>query len=93
MTVLPQPKAPGMAVVPPWTQLEETDVSETISSRLCGWNGWMAVVVREEGVEYSLSSKQRMVGTEFVSNRSHLSHRPDLHHAVAALLTIELNLQ
>lgn len=48
---------------------------------------------REKSVEDTLSSQKRMVGSELLSNRSHLSHRPDLHERVLGLDALKLGLE
>lgn len=96
MTVLPQPKAPGMAVVPPCTHLykEKRGKRESINlqkrkkvtkkKRMCD--------SREKGVQHSLSSQQRVVGRQLLCDGPHLSDRPHLHHGEFLLHPLKLQL-
>lgn len=48
---------------------------------------------REQGIEDSLSSQERVVGGDLLSDRSRSSNGPDLVHGVAGDLTLELSLE
>ena len=73
MTVLPHPKAPGIAVVPPCTHL--------------GNNQWFLMdenkmESREKCVKNALSSQERVIGSQLLCYRTRSSDGPKLQHCV-----------
>ena len=70
MTVLPHPNAPGIAVVPPCTQLGALSVVPVILS---------TINAREESIEDTLASKQRVVGGVLLSDWARGTDGPQLH--------------
>lgn len=48
--------------------------------------------LREQSIQHSLASQQRVVSCQFVCHRSHLSDRPNLHHGVLGSDSIKLSL-
>lgn len=86
LPVLPQPKAPGIAVVPPWTQLEIDDRQ----SRRTDLRASIKGNIREQRIEDTLTSKERRVGSKLVDSRSGSSDWPELHERVLGLFALEL---
>ena len=78
MTVFPQPKAPGMAVVPPWTQLLIVNKKQDL---------------RKERIQDTLSSQERIISSQFVRGRTGSSHRPGLQHGILCLLARKVQFQ
>ena len=66
MTVLPQPKAPGMAVVPPCTQLLESVHALHIEFS----------DVREQSIEDTLASEQGVIGSLLLRDRTRRADGP-----------------
>jgi hypothetical protein len=104
MTVLPQPKAPGMAVVPPCTQLQtllivviENQVNNKLgnaaSASLCVWQATRTTNIREQRIEHTLTSQQWVITSQLLGHRSLLTHRPRVHHFVLLLGALELQLK
>lgn len=88
MTVLPHPKAPGIAVVPPCTQLWVRYVKEVHTKKADEQGN-----VREEGVQHTLSSEQREIGSKLLLDRSWSSDRPKLGHCMFSLLSFKFSLE
>ncbi len=85
MTVLPQPKAPGIAVVPPCTHLYRV-VSNAISR--IGYGN-----AREKGIQNPLTSEQREIRSVLFRDWSRRTNGPNLHHGVFCGLALKLGLQ
>ena len=83
MTVLPQPKAPGIAVVPPCTQLEGILALKADTSK------W---VLREQGIEDTLASEEGVVGCVLLRDGTGCTDGPYLHHCVLGDLAVKLGL-
>ena len=49
--------------------------------------------IREERIQNSLSSEQRVVAGKLVGHRTLVTHRPRVHHLVLLLLSLELELE
>ena len=49
--------------------------------------------LREKTVEDTLAGQERIVGSELLSHRSHLTYGPNLHKSVLGLLTLEIGLE
>jgi len=67
MTVLPHPKAPGIAVVPPWTHLynRQIDCLDVWKKCICYVDHIRFKTKRysrEERIQNSLTSQERLVG-------------------------------
>jgi hypothetical protein len=86
MTVFPQPKAPGIAVVPPCTQLPCTSAYTTQISDCKGRP-------REERVKNALASGERVVGRVLLSEGPRRADRPKLHERVLRRLALKLGLE
>jgi hypothetical protein len=95
MTVLPQPKAPGMAQVPPNTDLnqskekrrhvnENQHEEEHVNQKR---------YAREERVQDTLTSQQRLIGRHLVLERTRRTHRPEVRQANNDLLASDGVLQ
>lgn len=84
ITVFPQPNAPGIAVVPPCTQLTARDKVTANNS---------ANDLREKGVEYTLTSEKRVICCQFLRNRSGSPDRPKLHHGMFTCLPLKFGLK
>jgi hypothetical protein len=85
MTVFPQPKAPGMAVVPPCTHLRRR--WDSISQQLVRRS------VREKRIQYPLACKEWVICRLFLSHGTGRPDGPKLHHGMFGGLAFEFGLQ
>lgn len=85
MTVFTHPKAPGIAVVPPCTQLH-TNQNEIIKEP--NKNN-----IREQGIQNALTSEKRKVSSLLLRNRSRCTDWPKLHHGMLCRLAFKLCLE
>lgn len=91
MTVFPHPKAPGIAVVPPCTQLDSAELMKVIYSQ--EGNMFIFLDSREKCIQNSLSGQQWMVRRELLRDWPDLPYWPHLHHGTLLLYTFKLQLQ
>lgn len=91
MTVFPHPKAPGIAVVPPCTQLDRAELQRALHKHK--GQRFIFLDSREKSIQNSLSGQQWMVRRELLRDWPDLPHWPHLHHGELLLHTFKLQLQ
>ena len=98
MTVLPQPKAPGMAVVPPCGEKKHGHFGSSVERRTKTKIERVAkpnfdLDAGEERVEDPLTRQQGMIGRQFLGDGTHLTNGPNLQHPVLGFLAVKFNFQ
>ncbi len=84
MTVFPQPNAPGMAVVPPCTQL----YLQSAKAKM-----YTALHLREECIQDTLTGEEGVIRSVLLCYWTGRTDGPHLHHGVLGDFAIELRLQ